>query len=81
MCRLCCYIGPPILVADVVLWPDRSIIKQSYDAKERLRDPTLPSHVGHGNLNADGFGVGWYCASQQVTDPSPCVFTSITPAW
>lgn len=28
MCRLMAYIGPPALVADVVLWPDRSIIKQ-----------------------------------------------------
>jgi hypothetical protein len=27
---LCC-----LQVADVVLWPDRSIIKQSYDARER----------------------------------------------
>ena len=23
MCRLMAYIGPPVLVADVVLWPDR----------------------------------------------------------
>lgn len=27
------YCGPQILVADVVLWPSRSIIKQSYDAR------------------------------------------------
>lgn len=33
MCRLMAYIGPPALIADVVLWPDRSIIKQSYDAR------------------------------------------------
>ncbi len=35
MCRLMAYIGPPALIADVVLWPDRSIIKQSYDARCR----------------------------------------------
>lgn len=29
MCRLMAYIGPPALVADVVLWPARSIIKQA----------------------------------------------------
>lgn len=55
-----CYAGSPILLADVLTWPRRSIIKQSYDARERLLDPTLPSHLGHGNLNGDGFGIGWY---------------------
>ena len=35
MCRLLAYMGPSTLVADVVLWPDRSIIRQSYDARER----------------------------------------------
>ena len=42
MCRLMAFIGSPTLLADVVLWPDRSIIKQSYDARERLKDPSLP---------------------------------------
>ena len=51
--------GPPVLVADVVLWPDRSIIKQSYDARERKMDTSLPSHLAYGNLNGDGFGIGW----------------------
>ncbi len=48
MCRLMCYIGPPVLVADVVLWPERSIIKQSYDAQERIDDSTLPMHLARG---------------------------------
>lgn len=74
------YIGHPMLVADVVLWPDRSIIKQSYDARERKQDPSLPMHLGFGNLNGDGFGIGWFLPDQEK-DPSPCVFTSITPAW
>lgn len=90
MCRLMAYIGPPVLVADVVLWPDRSIIKQSYDARERKMDANLPSHLAYGNLNGDGFGIGWYTerASQgsrrgdkEAADTTPCVFTSITPAW
>lgn len=69
--------------ADVVLWPDRSIIKQSYDARERLQDPSLPLHLGFGNLNGDGFGIGWYAASQErrEQDPTPCMFKSVTPAW
>lgn len=149
MCRLMAYIGQPTCLADVVLWPDRSIIKQSYDARERLLDPSLPFHLGHGvcapcamrmhvqmncnstsqplltqacytwqaqhpathtthccqlhatvslqltcapcawklancsgNLNGDGFGIGWYSMEEQRDkDPTPCVFTSITPAW
>ncbi|KAI8475320.1 MAG: nucleophile aminohydrolase [Monoraphidium minutum] len=76
------YIGHPMLVADVVLWPDRSIIKQSYDARERLQDPSLPFHLGFGNLNGDGFGIGWFNTEERrEQDPSPCMFKSITPAW
>lgn len=67
--------------ADVVLWPDRSIIKQSYDARERIMDTSLPSHLAHGNLNGDGFGIGWHNGSMDPPDPTPCVFTSVTPAW
>lgn len=72
-----------MLVADVVLWPDRSIIKQSYDARERLQDPSLPQHLGFGNLNGDGFGIGWFNSDDRLraADPSPCLFKSITPAW
>eukprot|EP00878_Enallax_costatus_P011102 GHUV01011595.1.p1 GENE.GHUV01011595.1~~GHUV01011595.1.p1 ORF type:complete len:199 (+),score=36.82 GHUV01011595.1:379-975(+) len=82
MCRLMAYIGPPRLIADVVLWPDRSIIKQSYDARERLQDPSLPNHLGFGNLNGDGFGIGWYTPDElREGDPTPCMYKSITPAW
>lgn len=109
MCRLMAYMGPPVLVADVVLWPDRSILKQSYDARERKMDASLPQHLvrcrclhlndsfkmpeslrlvcpnlqAYGNLNGDGFGIGWFSQHQECkpTDPSPCVFTSVTPAW
>eukprot|EP00210_Caulerpa_lentillifera_P007669 g7320.t1 len=76
------YMGDPILIAHVVLWPDRSIIKQSYDARERLSNPDLPQHLCHGNLNGDGFGIGWYSDRPDLaTDEIPCVFTSVTPAW
>eukprot|EP00879_Flechtneria_rotunda_P023721 GHRR01025112.1.p1 GENE.GHRR01025112.1~~GHRR01025112.1.p1 ORF type:complete len:121 (-),score=4.31 GHRR01025112.1:97-459(-) len=82
MCRLMAYIGPARLIADVVLWPDRSIIKQSYDARERLQDPSLPNHLGFGNLNGDGFGIGWYTSDElRHGDPTPCMYKSITPAW
>ena len=65
-----------------MLYPSRSIIKQSYEARERRNDSTLPFHLGYGNLNGDGFGIGWYSSSQVIrSDPCPCTFTSVTPAW
>ena len=67
MCRFLCYVGPEILLSDLLYRPKNSLILQSYKSKER-KEP----------LNGDGFGVGWY--STQVA-PTPCVFTSITPAW
>ena len=39
------YIGPAVTVADVVVRPSRSIIKQSYDARERRNDSSLPFHL------------------------------------
>lgn len=60
--------GPGVHLADLLYRPNNSLILQSYRAQER----TVP-------LNGDGFGVGWYTRGSD--DSSPCVFTSITPAW
>jgi len=67
MCRFLCYKGPQILLADLLYRPQHSLILQSFKARER----TEP-------LNGDGFGVGWYATN---ISPTPCVFTSLTPAW
>lgn len=67
MCRFIVYKGHEILMADLVTRPRQSLIRQSYKARER-EEP----------LNGDGFGVGWYVPE---IDPTPCVFTSILPAW
>ena len=67
MCRFLCYLGPEILLTDLIYRPKNSLILQSYKSRER-KEP----------LNGDGFGVGWYAP---VDDPQPCLFTSITPAW
>jgi glutamine amidotransferase len=67
MCRFICYRGPEILLEDLLYRPVNSLIRQSFDAKER----TEP-------LNGDGFGVGWYMPQISST---PCVFASVTPAW
>lgn len=67
MCRFIGYIGRKILLADLILRPENSLIRQSYKARERLEP-----------LNGDGFGIGWY-APEINTEPG--VFKSITPAW
>ena len=67
MCRFLCYSGPPVLLSDLLYRPGHSLILQSYKANERAEP-----------LNGDGFGVGWYAPEVAST---PCVFTSVSPAW
>jgi predicted glutamine amidotransferase len=59
--------GPEILLSDLLYSSKNSLILQSYKSKER-KEP----------LNGDGFGVGWY---EPKISPTPCIFTSLTPAW
>jgi len=67
MCRLLVYRGRETLMSDLLTRTAQSLIRQSYQARER-EEP----------LNGDGFGVGWYVPE---IDPTPCVFTSVRPAW
>ena len=67
MCRFIAYLGSPVKLEDLLYNPTNSLIKQSYQARER-EEP----------LNGDGFGVGWY---DEPDDLVPCVQTYITPAW
>lgn len=53
MCRHLAYLGPPISVHDLLYAPPHSLEHQSYAAEL----------CGHGALNADGFGIGWYPAA------------------
>ncbi|KAF0694256.1 Aste57867_14851 [Aphanomyces stellatus] len=107
MCRMTVYKGlgldQSILLADLIVKPKHSIIHQSYDCHERFHNTGLPPQ-----LNADGFGIGWYAEKlysaktrdelfspkRRVSDSfdgvvvprnkeyeTPCVFTSISPAW
>lgn len=52
-------------------------MNQSFDSKLRI-DLRRP-------LNGDGFGVGWYdseeCEKSAQDTVTPCIFTSVTPAW
>ncbi len=67
MCRFLVYRGREIFMSDLLIRSEQSLIRQSFKARER-EEP----------LNGDGFGLGWYAPD---VDPTPCVFTSVTPAW
>lgn len=68
MCRFLVYRGRSGYLADWLIRPSNSLIRQSYRARE-MPEP----------LNGDGFGIGWYGPDHE--DPTPCLFTSLTPAW
>eukprot|EP00753_Platysulcus_tardus_P019431 PLAT7200.1.p1 GENE.PLAT7200.1~~PLAT7200.1.p1 ORF type:complete len:500 (+),score=237.63 PLAT7200.1:67-1566(+) len=60
MCRFLLYKGlsaaDAVLLADLLVRPSHSIIKQSFACRERTDDTSGLPH----SLNADGFGLGWY---------------------
>ena len=60
MCRLMAYSGAPILAADLLFRPSRSIVRQSFDAKERANGVQTKEVYAYGQLNADGFGMAFY---------------------
>ena len=51
MCRHLAYLGPAVSLAELVLEPPHSLLRQSYAPRDMR---------GGGTVNADGFGVGWY---------------------
>ncbi len=65
MCRWLAYSGSPLLLEELLLKPDHSLIDQS-----------LHSRLGATTTNGDGFGIGWY-----GDEDTPGVFHSIEPAW
>lgn len=65
MCRWLAYSGSPLLLEDLLFKPEHSLIDQS-----------LNSRFGETTTNGDGFGVGWYGASD-----TPAVLRSVRPAW
>ncbi|KAA8496877.1 putative di- and tripeptidase DUG2 [Porphyridium purpureum] len=76
MCRLLAYVGDIVTASELVLRPNRSIVRQSFSSRERISgDGWLPSA-----LNGDGFGLLWYSLDLDQ-DPEPCVYKSTRPAW
>lgn len=66
MCRHLAYVGEPVRLADLLLTPSHSLLRQSW-APCDMR--------GGGTVNADGFGVGWY------TDSLPVRLRRAVPMW
>ncbi|CAG8603285.1 454_t:CDS:10 [Funneliformis mosseae] len=76
MCRFLLYKGKTsIQLSHLLTRPAHSIINQSFDCRLRLDTRRT--------INGDGFGVGWYENSDPKipNDDTPCIFTSVTPAW
>jgi predicted glutamine amidotransferase len=65
MCRWLAYSGSPVLLDDLLLKPEHSLIDQS-----------LHSRMGATTTNGDGFGMGWYGVGE-----TPGLFHSVEPAW
>lgn len=67
MCRYAAYLGPPLLLSELIYKPTNSLVHQATDA---MLSPT--------RVNADGFGVGWYAPEISA---EPAVFKDVTPVW
>jgi predicted glutamine amidotransferase len=65
VCRWLAYSGSPVLIKELLLEPQHSLIDQSLHAR-----------LGAETTNGDGFGIGWYGVGD-----TPGVFHSIEPAW
>ena len=65
MCRWLAYSGSPVLLDDLLFKPQHSLVHQSLHAR-----------LGVETTNGDGFGVGWYDATE-----GPALFRSVEPAW
>jgi len=65
MCRWIAYQGEAVYLEDFIARPRQSLIAQSRRSREAVTE-----------INADGFGVGWYGARQK-----PGIYRDIRPAW
>jgi predicted glutamine amidotransferase len=65
MCRWLAYLGAPVFLEDFIAKPCQSLIAQSRHCREAKSE-----------VNADGFGVGWYAERER-----PGLFRDVRPAW
>lgn len=66
MCRLAAYLGKKISLSELIMEPHHNLYRQSWQAKE----------MSYAELNADGFGFGWYDRQGKA-----CVYRNATPIW
>ncbi|HEX4223311.1 MAG TPA: ergothioneine biosynthesis protein EgtC [Pseudonocardiaceae bacterium] len=67
MCRHLAYLGPPVTLADLLLRPEHSLLRQSWAPCDMRQG---------GTINADGFGVAWY-----PREGLPVRYRRATPLW
>lgn len=75
MCRWLIYYGDNLIVHNILFNGENSIIKQSYKKTFTpfLEEPNIRDH----EINADGFGVGWY--DELISEP--CLYISTNTPW
>jgi gamma-glutamyl hercynylcysteine S-oxide hydrolase len=67
MCRHLAYLGPPVTLRSVIVDPPHGLYTQGW----------APRFQRFGEVNADGFGVGWYSPG----DPDPARYRQAVPIW
>jgi gamma-glutamyl hercynylcysteine S-oxide hydrolase len=67
VCRHLAYLGAPRTLGELLLEPEHGLLVQSY----------APRRQGHGLMNADGWGVGFYAPSR----PEPARWRASRPIW
>src|SRR5690349_3469014 len=68
MCRFLAYLGARVTLAELLLDPPHSLLRQSW----------APRCQTHGTVNADGFGAGWYAFDVR---PEPARYRTARPMW
>lgn len=66
MCRMAAYLGPSIALRRFLLEPAHNLVEQAKHPKETC----------YTNVNADGYGFGWY-----ADDGLPAVYINPMPIW
>ena len=66
MCRFAAYVGPQITLAQFLLQPSHSLLRQSFQ----------PRQMTTALMNADGFGIGWFDERQR-----PAAYRQTHPIW
>jgi glutamine amidotransferase len=67
VCRHLAYVGAPARLADLLLTPEHSLLRQSWAPRDMR---------GGGTVNADGYGIGWYTDA-----PEPVRLRRAGPMW